>query len=267
MYYLRQTSDNRWVRRGLVFSMFFVGISILGSQSRGALLALLAMLTMLGLKSQHPIRFSLVLVALLVGGINFMPDTWTERMRTMQSFEEEGSAFSRIYTWQTMLNVATDRPLVGAGFGADNLEVFARYAPTAPEYAAFHGKAWVAHSIYMQALGEHGFIGLALYLFMWMWVWRTASKVAKQAELLPDLAQWLPMLMRMCQVSTIGFCAGGAFLSLMAFDLPYYLLVFVTLGQCAVADRLRGARSQANAANESASGAGPRNAGALGQQR
>ena len=266
-YYLWQTSDKRWMRLGLACVMFFVGISILGSQSRGALLGLLAMATMLGLKSQHPIRFSLVLVALLAAGISFMPDSWTERMNTIQSYEDEGSAFSRIYTWHTLLNVALDRPLVGAGFGAENLSLFARYAPTDPEYAVFQGNSWVAHSIYMQALGEHGFVGLALYLFIWMWVWRTASKVAKQAELLPDLKQWLPLLMRMCQVSTIGFCVGGAFLSLMAFDLPYYLLVFVTLGQCAVGDRLRGARSQTNSASELAGSVGPQNVGAFRSQR
>ena len=239
MYYLRQTAESRWLRLGLAVAMVFVGISILGSQSRGALVGLLAMSTMLGLKSKHPIRFGLVLVALLAGGINFMPDTWAERMNTIQNFEEEGSALSRIYTWQTLLNVAIDRPLVGAGFGADNLRVFARYAPTAPEYSGFHDKAWVAHSIYMQALGEHGFVGLALYLAIWIWVWFGAAKTAKLAERLPDLQDWVPVLMRMCQVSTIGFCAGGAFLSLMALDLPYYLLIFVTLCRCAVDDRLR----------------------------
>ena len=237
MYYLAQTTTHRWVRNGLYFAMLSVGISILGSQSRGALLGLLAMSTALGLKSKHPWRFSLILLVMLSIGIAFMPDSWSERMSTIQGYEVENSAMSRIYTWQTLFNVALDRPLVGAGFRADNIELFTKYGPTDARFEIFRNSVWVAHSIYMQALGEHGFVGLALYLGIWIWTWFTASRVARQALQSPDLQDWVPTLMRMCQVSTIGFCAGGAFLSLMAFDLPYYLLIIVTLCQCAVRDR------------------------------
>ena len=245
IYYLRETSPGVWMKRFLLLAMVLVGASILGSQSRGALLGLLAMASVLGLKSKHPVRFSLVLIVLLVIGIAFMPDSWTARMDTIQSYNEDNSAMSRVYTWQTLWNVAKDRPWVGAGFRADNVALFSRYAPTGAQFAMFQGGAWVAHSIYLQALGEHGFVGLALYLSMWGWVWFTASRVARQAEKLPELAAWVPTLMRMCQVSTIGFCVGGAFLSLMVFDLPFYILAFVTLCQCAVKDQLRDVRSPA----------------------
>lgn len=145
---------------------------------------------------------------------------------------------SRIYTWETMWNVAVSRPLVGAGFRADTLEIFMAFAPTDAKYEAFQGKAWVAHSIYMQALGEHGFVGLFLFLLIWAWVWVTCSQLARQTSQIDGLKHWVPVLMRMCQVSTIGYCAGGAFLSLMNLDLPYYILLVVTLVKCAVRDHL-----------------------------
>lgn len=238
-YYLREVSSKRWMRNALLGAMVLMGASILGSQSRGALVGLLAMSFVLGLKSKHPVRFSLGLGLLVVLGIAFMPDSWTNRMDTITNYREETSALSRIYTWHTLWNVAVDRPLVGAGFRADNLDVFNRYAPHDGRYAIFEGKAWVAHSIYFQALGEHGFIGLFLYLGMWAWVYFAAGRLAKQAKSIPELATWVPMLGRMCQVSTVGFLAGGAFLSLMNLDLPLYLLAFVSLAQCAVKDALR----------------------------
>jgi hypothetical protein len=44
-----------------------------------------------------------------------------------------------------------------------------------------------------------------------------------------DLKAWLPLLMRMTQVSLVGYAAGGAFLSLAYFDLPFYLFGYVVL--------------------------------------
>lgn len=236
IYFLRQTAPNRWLRWFMASALLFVTVSILGSQSRGALVGLLVMAVALGLKSKHPVRFGLVLAVGLSIGIAFMPDSWTTRMDSIQEFEADGSAMSRIYTWTTLWNVALDRPLVGAGFRADTLEIFGRYAPTDAIYDSMVGKAWVAHSIYFQALGEHGFPGLAFYLGIWIWVWFKSGSLAKQAQRLPELADWMPLLLRMCQVAILGFCAGGAFLSLMALDLPYYVMVIVTLCQCALKD-------------------------------
>jgi O-antigen ligase len=134
-------------------------------------------------------------------------------------------------------NVAVDRPLTGAGFGSDNLRLFDRYSPKDSDYNHFKGSVWVAHSIYFQALGEHGFVGLALYLTLWILVWMTAAQNARRAEKIPELAVWAPLMMRMCQVSMIGFLVGGAFLSLMHLDLPFYIVAFVVLTKCAVDER------------------------------
>jgi probable O-glycosylation ligase (exosortase A-associated) len=229
MYYLYQASTHKWIRRGLVVSMMLVALAILGTQSRGALLGLIGMAAMLGLKSKYPVRSLLALGALLLCAIAFMPATWTERMDTIQGYQGDTSAMSRIWTWNTLWNVAMDRPLFGAGFGAEDPAIFARYAPTGPEFEIFQGKFWVAHSIYFQALGEHGFPGLLIYVSIGFWIWWAAGHTAKEGRANPELEAWVPMLMRMCQVSVLGFAIGGAFLSLMNLDVPYYLMAIVVL--------------------------------------
>jgi len=237
VYYFQQTAQRRWLRWLMLLTMVFLGASALGSQSRGALVALLAMALVLGFKSKHPVRVTFVLAVLVAVGISFMPESWTERMDTIQTYSEESSALSRIYTWQTLFNAAWDRPLLGTGFRADHPKIFELYAPVKPEYVQFQGKVWVAHSIYFQALGEHGFPGLMLFLCIWIWTWREAGRLAKRAGAHADLAPWMPLLMRMCQTSLVAYAAGGAFLSLMLLDLPYYILVFVTLCRCELAER------------------------------
>jgi len=236
MYYLYRVSSKRLVRFGLIFLVIATCFSILGSQSRGALLALVGMAFFLALKSTRPIQMSILLGALLIGAMLFMPESWSNRMGTIKTYEQDSSAMSRIYAWKTMWALALDRPLVGGGFESDNLAVYALYAPErVGDYVG--GAVYVAHSIYFQALGEHGFPGLILYLLLGLFTWRKASKIARQAKDDPELASWVPLLMRMVQVSLAGFAAGGAFLSLVYFDLPYYIVAFVVLVDATLRER------------------------------
>lgn len=239
LYYLRQTSSRWWVRLGLLFCIGSTVIGVLGTQSRGALLALLSMALVLGAKGRNPIRTTIVLAVVVASAVAFMPDTWTKRMDTIQSFDQDGSAMSRVWTWQTLWNAALDRPFVGVGFRTDNPLVYAKYAPVGGAGVYTGGQVFVAHSIYFQALGEHGFPGLAIYLLLGVVTWRKASVIARQTRNDPDFKDWVPLLMRMAQVSLVGFAAGGAFLTLVHFDLPYYIIAYVVLVDATVKERQR----------------------------
>ena len=65
MYYLWAVNKHPWVKRGLVLSMVFSALAVLGTQSRGALLGLLAMSLLLGLKSKHAVRTTLGIAVLV----------------------------------------------------------------------------------------------------------------------------------------------------------------------------------------------------------
>lgn len=228
--YLMYTTQKRWLKWALAGGSLMMALSILGSQSRGALLALLTSATLLGIKSKHPVRASVGIAVLVLIGVAFMPDTWTNRMDTIQNYQADTSAVSRIYSWITHYNIAIDRPLVGAGFGTETQNIFSRYAPTDPKYAIFTKTVWAAHSIYLQVLGEHGFVGLAIFLLLMVMVWLKAGSVIRRTRNNPEYSDWAPLLMRMCQVSLVGYLVGGLFLSLAHVDVIYYILamVFIT---------------------------------------
>lgn len=236
MYFLHQISTKRVIRVALVFSLVMTCFSILGSQSRGALLALISMALILALKGKRPVQMTILLGTLIVSAVLFMPDTWTSRMGTISNYHDDSSAMSRLYAWKTMWSLAVDRPFVGGGFVSDNPVVYSLYAPaTVGNYEG--GAVFVAHSIYFQALGEHGFPGLLLYLLLGFFTWKKAAQIAKKTEKDSELKEWVPLLMRMTQVSLAGFAAGGAFLSLMYFDLPYYIVAFVVLVDATLRER------------------------------
>jgi putative inorganic carbon (hco3(-)) transporter len=222
MYYLAQTAAKRWIRYGLWFSMGACVFSILGSHSRGALIALGAVALLLGAKAGRTILVTTVLALLIAGAVSFMPESWDVRMGTIETYQQDASAMIRLQVWQTIWNMVQHRPIVGAGFDLANPILFQLYAPdpTMPEYSP--------HSIYFQVLGEHGFVGLALYLALGFMVWRRSRKVALLATSETAL-EWVPLLMRMVQVSLIGFAVGGAFLGLLHYDLPYYLAAIVVI--------------------------------------
>ena len=93
-------------------------------------------------------------------------------------------------------------------------------------YAPDPTRAFVAHSIYFQILGEHGFVGLALFLLVFWFSWLNGGWVVRATKGKPELA-WAHDLAAMCQVSLVGYAVGGAFLSLTYFDLPYYIVVIL----------------------------------------
>lgn len=211
---------NRLVSWGLSAAMLLSAASALGSQSRGALLALSAMALTLWWRGKDKLRVGIFLVVTAVPLIAFMPAEWSTRMSSIQSYEEDRSALGRISAWWSAWNSAWHYPF-GVGFNSARPELFAKFSPY-PDFVH------AAHSIYFQVLGNHGFAGLILFLGIWFSIWRSAGWLRNQKDLLPEV-KWTADLGTMCQVSLVGYAVGGAFLSLSYFDLPYNIMVMVVL--------------------------------------
>lgn len=216
--YLHLQSDLRWVRVGLLGAMVLFVFSVIGSQSRGGLLGIAAMALFLILKSRHRVGLGLGVAAVAAVAIAFAPQNYVERMRTIQTYEEDESAMSRIVAWKFSWDLALDRPLQGGGFAVyEDLAFFESY--TGPKEGRRHG--YNAHSVYFEVLGQHGFAGLAIYLALLIATWRAFSRVIRLAGNRPDL-HWASDFAAMQQVSLVGFMSAGAFQNLAFFDL-YFL--------------------------------------------
>lgn len=220
MNYLRMVATRRWIRLGLLVLMALSAVAAIGTQSRGALLAISAMGLVFWARSSRKLAAAVSVAIVAVSIVAFMPGSWDARMSTIQTYEEDSSAMGRINAWWMTFNLANSR-FSGGGFESYTPEIFERYAPNPTD---LH----VAHSIYFSVLGEHGYLGLVLFLLLWWLTFRTAGMIRKEA-LLREETQWAFYLAGMCQVSLAGYAVGGAFLSLAYFDLPYNILVILVV--------------------------------------
>ncbi len=216
LFWLRQRTRNPWYRWAFLGCIALSGISILGSHSRGAFVAVVAMGLFLVLRSSR--RFE-ALIAVFVGAglaIVLMPAEYWARIASIGAYEQDASTMGRFEMWKTALNVANAR-ITGGGFDM--------YVGSAVgEFAA--GQVRSSHSIYFQALGEHGWPGLVLFLSFGLSVWFTAGRLIRR---LPpgEENDSVVFLMRMSQVALVGFGVGGAFVNIGYWDYPYYLSVIV----------------------------------------
>lgn len=215
IWYLRMQTRSRWIMIGMSVLSLLTLVSAAGSYSRGALLAGGAMLVFLWLKSRSKIRTGIALALVMPLMYAVMPAEWFGRMETIDNYKEDESAMGRINAWGFAFNVAKSN-VFGGGFDTFTHAMFARYAPDPFNHHA-------AHSIYFQVLGEHGFIGLAMFLLFFFFAWRIGSRIIRKCGERAEL-KWARELAAMSQVSIIGYLVGGAFLTLAYYDLPYYIV-------------------------------------------
>ena len=237
MRFLQLNTANRWLRYGLSVSMVLCGFSILGSQSRGALVAGGAMVAALWFRSRKKIVIGLAILVVGLALFQFAPEAWFARMSTIQTYEQDGSAMGRINAWWFAFNLAKSRPLFGGGFDAFTPDMFQKYAPDPLD---FHD----SHSIYFGVLGEHGFVGLSLFLalgFSALWL---GNSVRRRVKDHPDLT-WASNLAGLIQVSLIGYAVGGVFLGLAYFDLYYSLVAMLVILQDLVGESVQAERASA----------------------
>jgi putative inorganic carbon (HCO3(-)) transporter len=218
--YLHLQETRKWIKIGLASAMVLTGVAVVGSQSRGGLVAIVAMGVFLWLKSRNKIVTALYMAVAVGIMASVMPQEWYDRMGTIETYQEDKSALGRINAWHTAFNVAKDR-VTGGGFEMWRPPVFRQYAP----------ERWNVrdvHSIYFEIMGEQGFIGFGLFMLLGAMAWIRAQQVINRCKKEPD-NKWASDLAAMIQVSLVGYAAGGTFLGMGYFDLPYHLMIILVL--------------------------------------
>ena len=208
--YLRLQSRQRWLAIGTLAAMILSVVSIVGSYSRGAYLGLAAVVLVGLFRTKRWFLYIALVVALAVPVYNFMPESFHERVNSISDAKNDASFQGRLDAWEVAYKVAIDRFPMGAGFyGPQRHAIFHHYLPSVDAHAA--------HSIYFQVLGEHGFVGLAIYLALIAAAFLAAARLRKLTRGVPEL-EWNYQLASMIQVSLVAFCVGGAALSLAYYD-------------------------------------------------
>ncbi len=228
--YLAKHTPHKLFKWPAIGAAAMVPFAAIGTQSRGGFVALAAVLFMLLMKSRRRFLLLGIAVPLAIGAVNFMPDSWMERMQSTEDATDDDSFLGRVGMWKFSTNLAADHPMVGGGF-----DVF-YHRVLAPEYMPYGYRMKAPHSIYFEVLGEHGYMGLFFFLTLLFTGWFAAGSAAKEFRKYKE-TEWIGDMTGAVQLSFIGYAVGGLTVNIASFDFYYHLLITVVLCKV-VGDRM-----------------------------
>ena len=224
IFYQRQLATNRHVRRGLLLMGFLVTLAVFFTYSRGALVGVCAMGVVFWARSRAKFTTALLIAALAFSIYSVAPEKWFARMGTIETYQEDGSAMSRLHLWQVSLRIAALHPINGGGFRVTFSPNVTNNMLRGTNLARLT-KPRAAHSIYFDVLSEHGWVGLFLFLTIFGYSWVNCAWLIRHSRNRPDLA-WANLLGRMGQAVLVGYATAGAFASQAYLD-EYWCVIFI----------------------------------------
>lgn len=200
-----------WLKKGILFSIPIIYAASLSSWSRGALITMTVLTLMLIWRSKRkylaiPLLFTGIFVV-----INFLPQEWFGRMNTIETYDQDASAMSRIEAWTDGWNHTLEHPFVGAGFEGWRFVTM---------------RDW--HSSYVEMFSEHGFIAFGLWLSLILGTVISLTNLPKKAHGIEGM-EWVTHYCFMLRASLICYMVGTAFLGLSYWDLLYHLVFIAVL--------------------------------------
>lgn len=216
--YLIAKSRSLWVRVFWIGALAALILAIVGTQSRGASIALACVFLFLWWKGRQKIIGIALIAAVVVAVVSYAPDVYFQRLNTVTNYEEEGSAMGRIMAWKTAMRMAAKYPLQGVGSGHFAVKLGTEFRP--PEFGDKNLPWLTAHSMYFLLIGELGIPGIAFLLAMLIGNFFINNRLLRESRAhKPELA----MLFLMLNASLVAFAVGGAFLSVAYYPHLYVL--------------------------------------------
>jgi len=219
IFYQWHVAVDRRVRRGLMAMGFLVSLAIIFTYSRGALLGLSAMGAVFWLRSRAKFATGFLVIAVALAVYAIAPQQWFDRMTTINDTENP-----RIWLWQVALRIAEVHPITGAGFWVTYFPDVTNVMLRGTDLERLMIPR-AAHSIWLETLSEHGWVGFMLFVAIAGYSLYSCSWLIRHSRGRPDLA-WANLLGRMGQASLAGFWVSGTFASLAYFD-EYWCIIFI----------------------------------------
>ena len=212
-------------------SLLFIGF--VATNSRGGLIGLAVLVLIMIGKSKRKGLSILAVMAVAGGLLVVAPSSWLDRMDTIKSANTDGSFMSRVASWKLNSIVALDRPFLGGGYSAlEDGRVYRAYLPQFGmlDFIPSELPAGVlaAHSIYFQALGDVGFIGLGIFLAMLAAGLYNVTRIRIMCRGNNQL-MWAADLAVAFQLSLAAYLVCGAALSAAYFEILYIQLTLLSI--------------------------------------
>ncbi|MDZ4308394.1 DUF5935 domain-containing protein [Allopontixanthobacter sp.] len=228
-----------WRVKLFAYTLIFACLLIpVGTEARTGLLCIgvLALLILRNVKRR--MVFIAAGTALGLAALPFLPQSYYERMATINSPSGDESASTRVAVWQWTLDYAAENPL-GGGFDAYRGNSFTYDIPVtetvgnsvAVEYREVTDEARAYHSAIFEMLGEQGWPGLMLWLWLQvLGIWQMERLRRRWRGRSAAQDQWQAPLASALQFGQIIYLVGSLFQGI-----AYQPFILLLIGlQCAL---------------------------------
>ena len=214
---------------GLVFSSVLIPI---GTEARTGLVCLAVLGGLMWIGARRKLLYAGAAVVLALAAIPLLPESFTGRMSTIETYDEDASASTRLAVWGWTIDFVKDHPL-GGGFGAyrlNRLEVTVR-SRTGDESSSsetsrvLKDEARAYHSSYFEMLGEHGYFGLLLFLAMLVVALVQLRRLYTRFRD-ADEDRWIADVARAIGFMLIIYMVGSIFVGIGTQSPQYFLYAF-----------------------------------------
>lgn len=233
LFYLFQYSSRRIAKYGFGLVLPLTAFAVVATNSRGALIGLLAVVSWVLLKSRNKVIGFLFVLIGASGVILLAPDSWSDRMETIKSAQEDSSFMGRVTAWKVCSAIAVAHPFVGGGFRAvQSPAVWDEFqyeqgllgfveTPMSPVSGV------AAHSIWFEVMGDMGLVGFLIFAALILNAFITRLEIQRMAKRLGPSHRWAADLSDMLGASLIAFVVSGSLLSAAYFELPYIVMMLL----------------------------------------
>ncbi len=230
--YLFQYAKYRIAKLGFAGAFLGTCLAIVATGSRGALITLIAVGAWLILLSQNRVRYFSIAAVVATLILVSAPDTWTERMDTIKSADQDSSFMGRVIAWKRASAIALQHPVLGGGFHAGQdpqlfLQFNGQNGLLGFIETAIGTYPAATHSIYFEVMGDLGFLGLILFMLLMITPFLIRSQIKSLARQIGPSANWARDCADMIAASMVAFLVGGAALSAAYFELPYITVMIM----------------------------------------
>jgi probable O-glycosylation ligase (exosortase A-associated) len=226
-----------WRVRLFAYNLIFACLLIpVGTSARTGLICIAVLGLLLLRDAKNRIAYMAFVAVGLAIAVPMLPERFTDRMGTIQTYQADISASTRIAVWKWTWDYAGENPL-GGGFEAykqnkvriDLVSAQTSGSVQSVSNSVVEDKARAYHSSYFEMLGEQGFPGLFLFMLIHAIGLVRMEVLRRRYRKVEGEEAWIAPLATALQNAQLIYLAGALFVGI-AWQPLIYMLLGVQIG-------------------------------------
>lgn len=236
-----------WRVKLFAYALCFACLLIpIGTEARTGLICAGILAGMMLIHAKRKALYASLGLVGLICAIPLLPSSFTSRMDTINNYQGDQSASTRLQVWKWTMDYAREHPL-GGGFNAYISNSF-RYQTVQRivepngnvdiEYVTVEDHSRAYHSSYFEMLGEQGYLGLAMWIVLHLGTAIQSYRIYRRYRKTDDPErQWIaPYALAMGQGHIIYMI--GSFFVGIAFQAFIFMMLALQIGLSLYVKRL-----------------------------